>query len=199
MTGFIESFFKDLQSALESVGCTDARGEMLTRDEAYARVLEMAVAAAHAGSKQIFIGNGGSAAIASHMAIDFSKNGGLPAVCFNDGAALTCLSNDYGYEEVFSRQIGYYAHKGDVLFAISSSGTSKNILKAVDAALAKGCRIVTLSGFSPANSLRKMGEVNFHIAVNQYGIVEVAHTALIHAVVELKRAAGESALAQAAN
>jgi len=198
LTGYIEAYFRDLQSALESVGCTDSRGEKLTRDEAYARTLEMALAAAQADSKQIFIGNGGSAAIASHMAIDFSKNGGLPSVCFNDGAALTCLGNDFGYEEVFSRQIGFHAHKGDVLFAISSSGTSKNILKAVDAALAKGCRIVTLSGFSPANPLRTMGEVNFHIAVNQYGIVEVAHTALIHAVVELKRAVEESALAQAA-
>jgi D-sedoheptulose 7-phosphate isomerase len=199
LTGYIEAYFRDLQSALESVGCTDAHGEKLTRDEAYERTLEMAVTAAQAGSKQIFVGNGGSAAIASHMAIDFSKNGGLPAICFNDGAALTCLSNDFGYEEVFSRQIGFHAHKGDVLFAISSSGTSKNILKAVDAALAKGCRIVTLSGYSPANPLRKMGEVNFHVAVDQYGIVEVAHTALIHAVVELKRAAEESLAAQAAN
>ena len=199
MTGHIETYFKDLQLALEQVSCTDAHGQKLTRDEAYARTLEIALAAAQAGSKQIFIGNGGSAAIASHMAIDFSKNGGLPAICFNDGAALTCLGNDYGYEEVFSRQIGFHARKGDVLFAISSSGTSKNILKAVEAAVAKGCRIVTLSGFSPANPLRTMGEVNFHIAVNQYGIVEVAHTALIHAVVELKRAAGESVPAQAAN
>ncbi len=199
MTGYIEAYFRDLHNALESVGCTDARGEKLTRDEAYVRTLEMAVTAAQAGSKQIFIGNGGSAAIASHMAIDFSKNGGLPAVCFNDGAALTCLGNDFGYEEVFSRQIDFHARAGDVLFAISSSGTSKNILKAVDAALAKGCRIVTLSGFSQENPLRKMGEVNFHIAVNQYGIVEVAHTALIHAVVELKRAAEESVAARAAN
>ena len=199
MTGYIDAYFRDLQSALESVGCTDALGEKLTRDEAYARTLEMAVTAARAGSKQIFIGNGGSAAIASHMAIDFSKNGGLPAICFNDGAALTCLSNDFGYEEVFSQQIGFHAHKGDVLFAISSSGTSKNILKAVDAALAKGCRIVTLSGFAPGNPLRKMGEVNFHVAVNQYGIVEVAHTALIHAVVELKRVVPPLAQAQVAD
>jgi D-sedoheptulose 7-phosphate isomerase len=198
LTGYIEAYFKDLQVALERVDCTDADGQKLTRDEAYARTLEIALAAAQAGSKQIFIGNGGSAAIASHMAIDFSKNGGLPAICFNDGAALTCLGNDFGYEEVFSRQIGFHARKGDVLFAISSSGTSKNILKAVEAAVAKGCRIVTLSGFSPANPLRTMGEVNFHIAVNQYGIVEVAHHALIHGVVELKRAAEESVPAQAA-
>jgi D-sedoheptulose 7-phosphate isomerase len=199
LTGHLEAYFANLQNALASVNCTGPRGEKLTRDEAYERALEMAIASAQAGCKQIFIGNGGSAAIASHMAIDFSKNGGLPAVCFNDGAALTCLGNDFGYEEVFSRQIQFHARPGDILFAISSSGASKNILNAVEAAFEKGCRVVTLSGFSPANPLRSLGEVNFHVAVYEYGIVEIAHAALIHALVELKRAIGDCVLIQAAD
>ena len=134
----------------------------------------------------------------AQLAIDFSKNGEMPGICFNDGAALTCLGNDYGYEDVFARQIAYHARKGDVLFAISSSGESPNILRAVETALERGCHVITFSGFNSDNRLRTLGEVNFHVAVNDYGVVEVAHTALIHAVVEMKRDITRRELAQAA-
>ncbi len=184
----LEGFFADLNHAVAGVRCTLANGEEIGREEAYRRTLTLALVAADKGGKQMFIGNGGSAAIASHMAIDFSKNGGLPAMCFNDGAALTCLGNDFGYEEVFARQIGYHGRKEDLLFAISSSGSSPSILRAVDVARRIGCAVVTMSGFKPTNPLRKMGEVNFHVNLEDYGVVEVAHTVLIHAVVEMKRA-----------
>jgi D-sedoheptulose 7-phosphate isomerase len=145
----------------------------------------------------MFIGNGGSAGIASHMAIDFSKNGRMPAMAFNDGAALTCLANDFGYEEVFARQMHFHARRGDLLVAISSSGRSQSILRAVDAAREIGCSVITMSGFEPTNPLRAMGEVNFYVARSEYGIVEVAHTALIHAVVDLKCAGVFSPTAKA--
>ena len=79
-----------------------------------------------------FIGNGGSAAIASHMAADFAKNGGVPALAFNDGASLTCLANDYGYEQVFALPLRQHMRSGDCLIAISSSGKSVNILNAAN-------------------------------------------------------------------
>ena len=72
----------------------------------------------------MFVGNGGSAGIASHLAIDFSKNGGLRSLAFNDASALTCLGNDLGYENVFAKQIDFHARAGDLLIAISSSGRS---------------------------------------------------------------------------
>lgn len=195
----IESYFQGLCSALENTQCTDRGGKQLTRLEAYERTLEIAIEASKRGLPLMFIGNGGSAAIASHMAIDFSNNAGLPAACFNDGAALTCLANDFGYEEVFSRQIEFHARPGSVLFAISSSGSSKNILRGAEAARARGCKVITMSGFSPSNPLRAMGEVNFHVSLNSYGIVEVAHTVLIHGVVEIKRALSNRVLAQVAD
>lgn len=185
---YVEEFFRDLSRAIELVRCTGPYGEVLSREQAYERTLNTCMQAVDRGSRHMFIGNGGSAAIASHMAIDFSKNGEMPGICFNDGAALTCLGNDYGYEEVFARQIAFHARQDDVLFAISSSGESPNILRAVEAALERGCHVITFSGFSFDNRLRALGEVNFHVAVNDYGVVEVAHTALIHAVVEMKRA-----------
>lgn len=188
MKRFIDSFFDTLSSALENVQCTGPAGEPLERGAAYERALCRALEATSLGNKLMFIGNGGSAAIAGHMAIDFSKNGEMPAMCFNDGAALTCLGNDFGYEEVFAQQLRFHARRGDVLVAISSSGKSENILRAVHVAQQIGCSVITLSGFAPDNPLRSLGEVNFYVALSDYGLVEVAHTALIHAVVELKRA-----------
>ena len=140
-----------------------------------------------AGNKIIFIGNGGSAGIASHLAIDFSKNGGLRALAFNDPSALTCLGNDLGYENVFAKQLEFHARPGDVLVAISSSGKSPNILGAVKMARTRDCRVVTYSGFSETNDLRKTGDVNFYVRGQdmEYGFVEVAHLALCHAVLDI--------------
>ena len=84
----------------------------------------------------MFIGNGGSAGIASHIAIDFSKNGGTALAGVQRPPALTCLGNDFGYEHVFAKQIEIHAPAGDLLIAISSSGRSPNILAAVAAARA---------------------------------------------------------------
>jgi D-sedoheptulose 7-phosphate isomerase len=184
----IDLYFQDLSDAIEKVQCTGPKGRVLSRGEAYERTLQIALEATDGGGKLMFIGNGGSAGIASHMAIDFSKNGGIPAMCFNDGAALTCLGNDFGYEEVFAGQLRFHARKGDVLFAISSSGASPNILRGAEVAREIGCRLVTITGFRADNPLRALGDVNFHVGVSEYGIVEVAHTALIHAVVDLKLA-----------
>jgi len=138
-----------------------------------------------AGNKIMFIGNGGSAAIASHMANDYSKNGGLRATAFNDSSALTCLGNDFGYEHVFAKQIELHRRPGDLLIAISSSGRSRNILNAVDAAVSGGCRVATLSGFSPENPLRRMGDINFYLESAAYGFVEIGHLALCHAVLDI--------------
>jgi D-sedoheptulose 7-phosphate isomerase len=195
----VDSYFQDLYHALESIQCSGPHGLVLSRAEAYERTLQIALEATKRGAKQMFIGNGGSAGIASHMAIDFSKNGGMPALCFNDGAALTCLGNDFGYEEIFARQLQFHARRGDVLFAISSSGKSPNILRAVEVAREIGCQVITISGFRADNPLRTLGEVNFHVGACEYGIVEVAHTALIHAVVDLKRAVLPLARAQVAD
>src|SRR5580692_9341275 len=137
-----------------------------------------------AGNKIMFIGNGGSAGIASHLAIDFSKNGGLRSLAFNDPAALTCLGNDLGYENVFAKQIDLHARPGDLLMAISSSGKSPNILKAVDVAREKGCAVYTFSGFSPDNPLRTFGDLNFYVNSGEYGFVEITHLALCHSLLD---------------
>lgn len=137
----------------------------------------------HGGLRVIFVGNGGSAAIASHMAIDYSKNGGVRALALNDPAALTCLANDFGYEQVFAKQIEYQAQSGDVAVLISSSGKSRNMLFAAQSARSAGCLVITLSGFDRDNPLRKLGEVNFYVPSRDYGVVEISHLAILHSMV----------------
>lgn len=149
-----------------------------------------------AGNTILFIGNGGSAAIASHMAIDFCKAGKLRARAFNDPCALTCLGNDYGYEYIFSSQIECHARPGDLLIAISSSGQSPNILHGVKAARERQCSVVTFSGFAPDNPLRQMGDVNFYVGSKAYGLVEVAHLALLHGILDLMAHVDEDAPAR---
>jgi D-sedoheptulose 7-phosphate isomerase len=128
----------------------------------------------------MLIGNGGSAAIASHGAIDFLNSVRVRAMTFSEPSVSTCISNDYGYENVFSRQIEMFAESGDILIAISSSGSSKNILNAVLTAKGRNCGVVTLSGFEPQNPLRQLGEFNLYIPSFEYGIVEVCHQIIMH-------------------
>ncbi|MBN1353987.1 MAG: SIS domain-containing protein [Candidatus Omnitrophica bacterium] len=134
--------------------------------------------------KVIFVGNGGSSAIASHQAVDYWKNGHIKATAFNDSALLTCVSNDYGYDKVFQKPIERFAEKGDVVFAISSSGQSRNIINAVRSARQKGVYIITLSGFSGKNSLRRHGDINFYVPSRSYGIVEIAHLLIAHSMLD---------------
>jgi D-sedoheptulose 7-phosphate isomerase len=130
-----------------------------------------------------FIGNGGSAAIASHMAVDFFNKGKFAARSFNDSAALTCIANDYGYKSVFDMQVARVVKRGDVLVAISSSGESDNIIRAAKTAKMV-TDVVTLTGFGEKNRLRALGTYNFYVPSKNYGWVETAHLGLLHAILE---------------
>jgi D-sedoheptulose 7-phosphate isomerase len=167
------------------VEATDARGNPVALEHAVGSTIERVKQAHDSGHKLIFIGNGGSAAIASHMAIDYSKNGNLRALALNDPAALTCLSNDLGFENVFAKQIELHGWSGDVVVAISSSGRSANILNAVRAAKDKRIDVLTLSGFTPDNPLRMEGGTNFYVPSGEYGFVEITHLILCHAILDL--------------
>jgi D-sedoheptulose 7-phosphate isomerase len=188
MTDFrsgLDSYFSTLADLLKSAEATDGAKRKITLGEGCEWFCRAAHEAHNSGNKIMFVGNGGSAGICSHLAIDFSKNGGLRAMAFNDPSALTCLGNDLGYENVFAKQIEFHGRAGDLLVAISSSGRSPNILSAVKAARAATCRVVTFSGFTEDNDLRSAGDVNFFVQSKEYGFVEVAHLALCHAVLDI--------------
>ena len=136
-------------------------------------------------SQLFFIGNGGSSAIASHMTVDYMKNGGMNTYSLYDNAVTTCMGNDYGYEYIFSRPMEFLIREGDLLVAISSSGNSVNIINAIETARAKKASVITFTGFEAHNKAKQMGDVNVYVPCKKYGIVESIHNLMLQQVVDL--------------
>ena len=126
------------------------------------------------------VGNGGSASIASHAVVDFINVAKLNAHTLHDSATLTCMANDYGYENSFSSILKTILKENDILIAISSSGKSKSIINAVNVSKKNGTKVITLSGFNPQNELRTLGCVNFWCNSSDYGMVEISHQFILH-------------------
>ena len=171
-----------LKMMLDEILVTDSKRKDVPLDEGLDLAVQMILADRR--KKVMFIGNGASSSIASHMAADFWKNAGVCATAFNDSAMLTCISNDCGYENVFSKPIKMFAQSGDVLMAISSSGNSENILRGAQSARDRGCSVISFSGFKAENPLRGMGDLNFYVPAQSYGPIEVIHHALCHCIVD---------------
>ena len=110
------------------------------------RLEQMILDTSDNGGKIIIVGNGGSAATASHVAVDLSLNSNVKAINFNEADLITCFANDFGYEFVFSRYIEAWGNKGDVLLAISTSGNSSNVINAVKMAQKKEMNVIGLLG-----------------------------------------------------
>ncbi|MBS3964053.1 MAG: SIS domain-containing protein [Methylomonas sp.] len=159
---------------------SDAAGNDLDGEGVIADMLAEFVRVKQQQAKVIILGNGGSAAIASHVITDLRNVGGLCALTLHEAAPLTCFTNDFGYEQAFAKQISAFAYPADLLIAISSSGQSANIVNAVDAANTQGMTVMTLSGFKADNPLRKRGRWNVWLDSNHYGMVELAHLFVLH-------------------
>ena len=137
------------------------------------------------GNKTLIFGNGGSAAIASHFSVDLTKNAGLRCVNFNEADLITCFANDYGFERWMEKAVDFYGDEGDLLIAISSSGSSENILNGVKAARNGGFKsVVTFSGFAENNPLRQLGDINLWINSRAYNFVENIHQIWLLAIVD---------------
>lgn len=183
MRTIAKQYFDSLDDLLGRIQATDAQGGTLQLTAAM-ELAAQEVERRRGTGKLIFIGNGASAAISSHMSTDYWKNGRIRAVPFSDPALLTCMGNDYGYQHIFEKPVEMFADPGDLLMAISSSGRSENILLAAKAAHAAGAEVMTFSGFSPDNPLRALGKINFFVPCDKYGPVEVLHHAICHGILD---------------
>ena len=134
--------------------------------------------------KVIIIGNGGSASIASHVCVDLTKICKVRSVNFNEANLLTCFSNDYGYAHWAKKALSFYADKGDLLICVSSSGKSMNIINAAKFAKKVGCKIITLTGFSNKNKLKKLGHINLWLDSKNYNFIEMTHQTWLLSVVD---------------
>ena len=149
-------------------------------------VKDALVSASKKGNKSIIVGNGGSAAIASHVSVDLTKNAGIRCINFNESDLITCFANDYGYEHWVEKAVEFYGDEGDVFVAISSSGSSENILNGCRAAREKKfSKIITLSGMNSENPLRKIGDINFWVNSKAYNHIENIHQFWLLAVVDV--------------
>ena len=185
MNAFVPDYFAALGRMAGQTLASDVKGEaMSTSDYVDASIARIRAAGA-SGNKLMIVGNGGSASIASHMTVDFSKNAGIPTIAFNDAIMMSALGNDLGADQIFAKPIAMYGKPDDVVLAISSSGNSDNIVEAVWSARNVGCHVITMSGFRPDNRLRKLGDLNLYVPSHEYGFVELTHLAFCHAIVDL--------------
>lgn len=142
--------------------------------------------ARHEGRQVFILGNGGSAALASHMAVDLGKGCSrnrekrFRVLSLTDNVPwLTALGNDISYDDVFVEQLKNYADKGDLLLAISGSGNSKNVLKAVQYANQAGCDTVGVSGFK-GGALKDLVKFHVHCKADHMGLIEDAQLIVAH-------------------
>ena len=139
------------------------------------KAASMVWATHQSGKKVIMVGNGGSAAMASHVAVDFTKAAGIRAINFNEADLITCFANDYGYEHWVEKAVEFYGDEGDMVILISSSGSSKNMVNAARVARKLGIGIITFTGFKAENLLKKEGDLNFWLDSAAYNIIENTH------------------------
>ena len=137
-------------------------------------------------AKIMIFGNGGSAAIASHVSVDLTKNANIRSVNFNEADLITCFSNDYGYERWVEKTLNFYADSKDVLILISSSGKSPNMINACNEARKKKIsKIITFTGHDKNNPLSQQGDINFWINSKAYNFIENTHQVWLLTIVDL--------------
>jgi len=170
----------------------DARQTMqslLAQQEIFERIATAVVGALHSGGKILTCGNGGSAADALHLAEELvgrynRDRRSLPAVCLNaDPTLLTCIANDFGFDDLFARQVEGLATQSDVLVCFSSSGNSRNIVRVLDAARKQEVKSIAFLGKGGGQSKGK-ADLELIVASSDTARIQEAHTLLLHALLE---------------
>src|SRR5262245_47354349 len=189
------------QAAIRELFQASARAKQVFLDEnagALERAIDLVAQASSAGRKVLLFGNGGSAADAQHLAAEFvgrymRERRALPAIALTtDTSALTAIANDYGYDDVFARQVRALGAAGDVAIAISTSGRSPNVLRGVEAARERGLRTIGLTG-GDGGALAAMVEISLRVSAGTHSArVQETHILIGHVICELvdRRLAG---------
>lgn len=171
--GYFEDYFKTMCAKIVQV-----------ETESLETMCRILMEARRKHKKVIIVGNGASAAIASHVSVDLTKNAGIRTINFNEYDLITCLANDYGYEKWVEKALQFYAEADDVIILISSSGSSENIINAAKKAKEMGLTVITLSGFGKDNPLKGLGALNLWVDSGEYNIIETIHQAWLLALVD---------------
>ena len=168
------------RAILEKAEFSDHKGNSLDYKNGIQKNLKMLESLRDRGGNLFLVGNGGSAGVVSHILTDFINVNKLNARTLHESSLLSCMSNDYGYENSFSEPLSTLAREKDLLIAVSSSGRSPHIHNAVKSVKKTGGEAITLSGFSEDNPLRSMGDLNVWLDSTNYGLVEIGHLFYLH-------------------
>ena len=170
---FFKEYFECINTSIQSV------------NHVYlVQAAEKIISVSQNGRKLIIAGNGGSAAIASHVSIDFTKAAKIRAINFNEADLLTCFANDYGYDKVFERQVQANAVKEDVVVAISTSGNSPNVINAINEANKIGIKTIGLTG-KQGGQMTEICDVSIIVPSDNTPRIQETHIAIIHILCEL--------------
>ena len=161
---FVNNYNQDLSNLLNDINVKDLN-----------KSIELIKRVKKKDAKIILAGNGGSAALSSHVAVDFTKTTKIRAINFNEADLITCFANDYGYENWLSQALKSYAKKDDLVILVSSSGQSKNMINAANFCKRQKISLITFTGFGKTNNLRKLGKINFWCDSKSYNKVEMTH------------------------
>ena len=173
---YLESFVEGLNSSVHEINTKE-----LLPSEFLTELLELTTHVQSKKGRIFFFGNGASASFANHMALDWSKNGGILALSLSDSTLLTALANDYSYEDAFKEFARINAlGKNDLVATISSSGNSPNIVSVLDYANEVGATSIALSGLKPDNKSRNKAKLSVFYPFKTYGMVECAHQVYLH-------------------
>ncbi|MFB6356618.1 MAG: SIS domain-containing protein [bacterium] len=183
-TDSISNRLKHFTELLHKVNVTNQTGQSLDLNRGSDKVIQKLFEVRDNENQVLLAGNGGSAAVVSHMHNDLTMGLGLKASVFNESPLLTALANDFSYDVAFEKITKQWAEPGDLFIAVSSSGQSRNILRAIQTAKENNCSVVTFSGFSASNELRQQGILNYFVPSDEYGYVETAHQALTHFITD---------------
>ena len=174
---FINKYLKDFSNLVQP------------NDELVNKIIktkDILIEASKNNNKIMIFGNGGSAAIASHVSVDLTKNAKIRCSNYNESDLITCFSNDYGYERWIEKAIEFYGDSKDILILISSSGKSSNMINACKAAKTKKIsKIITLTGHEKGNPLSKLGDINLWIDSKAYNFIENTHQLWLLTVCDL--------------
>jgi len=175
----IENIIRDSQSAIGKIPINKVQEAADEISSAFER-----------GNKLLICGNGGSAADSQHFAAELvgrfeKEKQPLPAISLTtDTSILTAVANDYGYDDVFAKQVKAIGEKGDILFAISTSGNSPNVLKAVEFAKEIGMKSVSLTG-KDGGKIARISDIDINIPVFSTARVQEAHITVIHIICKI--------------
>lgn len=179
-----KKYVRDLSDILDAIVVTDSKGDILEPDAGFSKLADHVRCCGDERRRTYFIGNGASASMACHFSTDLAKMSGVPTEVFTDPSLITATGNDMGYEESFAYPLSQRMVAGELLVAISSSGNSPNIVRGIEEARKVGGRVVTFSAMSPDNTMRSMGDLNFYLPAETYGMAESGHAVLLHHLID---------------